>query len=108
MKKEPHLSIDAIKRSDKIVHFYTGLETYDVFSHKFWSLGDNFNHRSRHTLLDAKCLSSVNWLLFMLVKPRRHYLLLEFARILKSSVSNFSSMKMNPKQSRTLLILTHR
>ena len=36
--------VNAIKHSDKFVHFYTGLENYSVFLHAFWSLGENFSH----------------------------------------------------------------
>ena len=39
-EKEPYLSVNAIKHSDKLLHFYTGLENYDVFLHAYWSSGD--------------------------------------------------------------------
>lgn len=37
IEKEPYLSVNAIKHSDKLLHFYTGLENYDVFLHAYLS-----------------------------------------------------------------------
>ena len=81
VKKEPYLSIDAIKHSDELVHFYTGLETWDVFMHAFWSLGDNVNYLRYAYSVGCKCLSPVNQFLLMLVKLRRHYPHFELARM---------------------------
>ena len=37
IEKEPYLSVNAIKHSDKLLLFYTGLENYDVFLHAYLS-----------------------------------------------------------------------
>ena len=71
--QEPYLCVNAIKHSDKFVHFYTGLENYFVFLHAFWSLGDNVNHLKFAYSGKCDCISPENQFLLMLVKLRRHY-----------------------------------
>lgn len=86
--QEPYLCVNAIKHSDKFVHFYTGLENYFVFLHAFWSLGDNVNHLKFAYSGKCDCISPENQFLLMLVKLRRHYPHTELARMF--NVSNFT------------------
>lgn len=86
--KEPYLSVDVIKDSDKLVLFYTGLENFDVFMHAFWSLGDSVDHLKYAYSCGCKCLSSQNQFLLMLVKLRRYYPHFELARMFQ--VSDFT------------------
>ena len=67
-KQEPYLSVNAIKKSEKLVHFYTGLENFTIFMAAFQSLGDNVSCLKYAYSESCTCLSPDNQFLVMLVK----------------------------------------
>lgn len=81
----PYLCVERLKVSDKLVLFYTGLETFNVFMHAFWSLGQNVNHLNYAYSESCTALTPINQFLLMLVKLRRHYPHFELARMFKVS-----------------------
>lgn len=90
-KKQPYLSVEAIRHDDKLVHHYTGLETYDIFMHAFWSLGDAVDHMNYNYSKGCIALTPVNQFLLMLVKLRRYYPHFELGRMF--GVSEFVVQK---------------
>ncbi|XP_070184167.1 uncharacterized protein [Littorina saxatilis] len=86
--QQPYLCIDSIKHSDKFVHHYTGLESYSIFQHALWSLGENINCLKYAYSKSCACLSVENQFLLMLVKLRQHYPHIELARMF--GVSEFT------------------
>jgi hypothetical protein len=81
------LGIEALQFDEELLHYFTGLETYEKFSAVFLSLGPAVSYLRYYRSESVVCMSPMNQFLLMLAKLRTDLDFLLLSRMFKVAMS---------------------